>query len=66
MNAENMWEAFAKQNNLTEQTYEAWAFGAQADELAELVKREKKQQLLLLILCMSWEETRSQRRVNTV
>lgn len=42
MNAENMWEAFAKQNNLTEQTYEAWAFGAQADELAELVRRGEK------------------------
>ena len=42
MNAENMWEAFAKKNNLTEQTYEAWAFGAQADELAELVRRGEK------------------------
>lgn len=42
MNAENMWEAFAKENNLTEQTYEAWAFGAQADELAELVRRGEK------------------------
>lgn len=42
MNAENMWEAFAKKNNLTEQTYEAWAFGAQADELAELVRKGEK------------------------
>ena len=42
MNAENMWEAFAKENNLTEKTYEAWAFGAQADELAELVRRGEK------------------------
>lgn len=42
MNAKNMWEAFAKKNNLTEQTYEAWAFGAQADELAELVRRGEK------------------------
>ena len=38
MNAENMWEAFAKQNNLTEQTYEAWAFGAQAIKYNKLRK----------------------------
>lgn len=66
MNAENMWEAFAKQNNLTEQTYERGLLVHRQMSWQSLLKREKKQQLLLLILCMSWEETRSQRRVNTV
>lgn len=31
-----------------------------------LSEGEKKQQLLLLILCMSWQAIHSQRRANTV
>lgn len=37
MQAEEMWELFLKENQLENQEYEAWAFGAQPDQLAELV-----------------------------
>ncbi len=37
MTAEQMWAAFAAQAQIAETEYDAWAFGAQADELAELV-----------------------------
>lgn len=37
MQAKEMWELFAEENDLENQEYEAWAFGAQPDQLAELV-----------------------------
>lgn len=39
MTAEEMWEAFVKEQNITETEYEAWAFGDNPDGLAELVKQ---------------------------
>lgn len=37
MTAQEMWEAFVKEQNITETEYDAWAFGDDADGLAELV-----------------------------
>ena len=37
MNAEQMWNKFVTKNQITETEYQSWAFGAAADELAELV-----------------------------
>lgn len=39
MTAQEMWEAFVKEHNITETEYEAWAFGDDTDGLAELVKQ---------------------------
>ncbi|MBQ8278474.1 MAG: ASCH domain-containing protein [Roseburia sp.] len=39
MTAQEMWEAFVKEQNITETEYEAWAFGDDTDGLAELVKQ---------------------------
>ena len=41
MTHQQMWERFSRESGIT-QSYEAWSFGADADELAHLVlKREK-------------------------
>ena len=37
MTGKELWERFREENNLTDCEYEAWAFGADADLLAELV-----------------------------
>lgn len=37
MNAQQMWNKFAAQNQIGETEYQSWAFGADADGLAELV-----------------------------
>lgn len=37
MKASELWDAFAKENNLTNCCYEAWAFGIDPDLLAHLV-----------------------------
>ncbi len=42
MTAEQMWESFITQENIINETYEAWAFGGAPDELAELVAAGKK------------------------
>ena len=42
MKAEEMWELFSKENHLEKVSYEAWAFGASADQLAELVMKGMK------------------------
>lgn len=42
MTGKALWEAFAEQNNLTGCTYEAWAFGMEADLLAHLVETGEK------------------------
>lgn len=39
MNAEQMWNSFVTKNQIKETKYQSWAFGAAADELAELVLR---------------------------
>ncbi|WP_349947019.1 ASCH domain-containing protein [Lacrimispora sp. BS-2] len=39
MNAEQMWNKFVAENQVIETEYQSWAFGAAADELAELVLR---------------------------
>ena len=39
MTAQEMWEAFVKEQNITETEYDAWAFGDDADGLAELVRQ---------------------------
>ena len=39
MTAEEMWEKFVEECNIVESEYDAWAFGADADTLAELVLR---------------------------
>lgn len=36
MTAEEMWSIFSKENNLENKEYEAWAYGAEPDKLAEL------------------------------
>ena len=41
MNAKQMWAQYASQNNV-DALYEAWAFGCDADDLAQLVLREIK------------------------
>ena len=42
MRAEEMWKLFAEKHNLTDEKYEAWAFGGEPDQLAELVLRGQK------------------------
>ncbi|ADL05758.1 ASCH domain-containing protein [Lacrimispora saccharolytica] len=42
MNAQQMWNQFAAQNQITVTEYQSWAFGAFADELAELVLKGMK------------------------
>lgn len=37
MSEQELWEAFAKKNNLTHCRYDAWAFGSNPDLLAHLV-----------------------------
>lgn len=39
MNAEQMWNKFVSKNQIMEMQYQSWAFGAAADELADLVLR---------------------------
>lgn len=39
MTAQEMWERFVKEKNIEEAEYDAWAFGDDADGLAELVKQ---------------------------
>ena len=39
MNPKDMWENFCKNNHLSNEVYEVWAFGGEPDKLAELVKR---------------------------
>lgn len=39
MTAQKMWNAFVKEQNIAETKYDAWAFGDDADTLAELVKQ---------------------------
>ena len=36
MKPEDMWELYCKSNHLSNEVYEAWAFGGEPDELAEL------------------------------
>lgn len=38
MTAKELWDRFAQENNLDHCEYEAWAFGADADLLAQLVE----------------------------
>lgn len=38
MTAQEMWNTFVKEKNITETEYDAWAFGDDTDGLAELVK----------------------------
>ena len=42
MNAEQMWSEYKKINNNIKDKYEAWAFGVEADLLADLVLRGEK------------------------
>ena len=37
MKPEDMWESYCKNNHLSDEGYEAWAFGGEPDKLAELV-----------------------------
>lgn len=37
MKPKDMWESFCKNNHLSNEVYEAWAFGSEPDQLAELV-----------------------------
>lgn len=37
MKPEDMWESYCKSNHLSNEVYEAWAFGGEPDKLAELV-----------------------------
>ena len=39
MTAQEMWNVFVKEKNITETEYDAWTFGDDADGLAELVSR---------------------------
>lgn len=39
MTAQKMWNTFVKQQNIPEKKFDAWAFGDDADGLAELVKK---------------------------
>ena len=39
MTAEEMWGIFSKENNLENEEYEAWAYGAEPDKLAELTEK---------------------------
>ena len=42
MQANELWAQFAQANNLTNQSYDAWAFGGAPDELARLVLQGEK------------------------
>lgn len=42
MTAEELWQAFIREKNIPEEPYDAWAFGEQADCLAQLVLRGEK------------------------
>ncbi len=42
MTAEELWKAYITENNLADCEYEAWAFGVDADELAQLVVSGEK------------------------
>lgn len=42
MQANEIWAQFAQANNLTNQSYDAWAFGGAPDELARLVLQGEK------------------------
>ena len=39
MTAQEMWERFIKEQNISDTEYDAWAFGDDADGLAELVRQ---------------------------
>ena len=39
MTAQEMWEQFVNEQHIEEEEYDAWAFGDDADVLAELVRR---------------------------
>jgi len=39
MTAQEMWERFVKEQNISDTEYDAWAFGDDADGLAELVRQ---------------------------
>jgi len=38
MTAQEMWEVFVKEKNIEDAEYDAWAFGDDADKLADLVR----------------------------
>ncbi len=42
MKAEEMWRLFSKQAGITHNHYDSWAYGEQADELADLTVKGKK------------------------
>ena len=42
MQANELWAQFAQANNLTNESYDAWAFGGAPDELARLVLQGEK------------------------
>ena len=42
MQANELWAQFAQANNLTNESYDAWAFGGAPDELAQLVLQGEK------------------------
>ena len=42
MTGKELWDLFAKENNIEESNYEAWAFGVDADVLANLVVSGEK------------------------
>ena len=39
MTAQEMWEQFVNEQHIEEEEYDAWAFGDDADKLADLVRR---------------------------
>lgn len=42
MTGKKLWDLFTKENNIDENNYEAWAFGVEADVLANLVVTGEK------------------------
>lgn len=42
MTGKELWDLFTKENNIDENNYEAWAFGVEADVLANLVVTGEK------------------------
>ena len=42
MKPEDMWESYCKNNHLSNEVYEVWAFGCEPDKLAELVMQGVK------------------------
>lgn len=42
MKGKELWDLFTKENNIDENNYEAWAFGVEADVLANLVVTGEK------------------------